>query len=97
MPTPSLPQKQQNDAGENRPASVDEDYQQQTAQASRMLRGLVVALVGWGLLLGFGAYLGLDDQTPSGDPRRLAIVTGVIGGFVAVWLTALALRRRRRR
>ncbi len=60
-----------------------------------LLWSIVAALALWGMLLGLGAYLGLDPQTPDRDFRRLWIVAGMTGGFLAFWLGALLLRRRR--
>lgn len=63
---------------------------------SRLLLWVVVAaLSAWGGLLALGAYLGLDPATPDRDYRRLAVVAVTTGGFLAFWLAALALRRRR--
>ena len=62
-----------------------------------MMRALILALMAWGALLGLGAYLGLDDQTPSRDVRRLFVVAASIGLFLAIWLCALLLRGRRKR
>ena len=42
----------------------------------------------WGLLLGLGSYLGLDPETPDRDVRRLLIVGGSVGVFLAFWLAA---------
>ncbi len=60
-----------------------------------LLWAIVAALVAWGILLGLGAYLGLDPQTPDRDFRRLWVVAATTGGFLAMWLGALALRGRR--
>ncbi len=60
-----------------------------------LLWSIVGALVAWGALLGLGAYLGLDPQTPDRDYRRLLVVVAMTGGFLAFWLLMLALRRRR--
>ena len=48
----------------------------------------------WGALLALGAYLGLDPQTPDRDFRRLWVVAGMTGGFLALWMGALFFRRR---
>ena len=61
-----------------------------------MLRLVIGAVAAWAALLGLGAYLGLDPQTPDRDPRRLAVVAVTFGLFLAVWLGALWLRGRRR-
>lgn len=62
----------------------------------RMLIGAIVAgVVAWGALLGLGAYLGLDPQTPDRDFRRLWVVAATTSGFLAFWLLMLALKRRR--
>jgi hypothetical protein len=60
-----------------------------------LLWAIVVALAGWGCLLALGAYLGLDPQTPDRDFRRLWVVAATTGGFLALWLGAMLLRRRR--
>lgn len=61
----------------------------------RLLWYIVAGLVAWGMLLGLGAYLGLDPQTPDRDYRRLWVVAAMTGGFLTLWLGALALRSRR--
>jgi len=60
-----------------------------------LLGAIVAALIAWGCLLALGAYLGLDPQTPDRDFRRLWVVAAMTGGFLALWLGALLLRRRR--
>jgi hypothetical protein len=60
-----------------------------------LLWSIVGALVAWGALLALGAYLGLDPQTPDNDYRRLWVVAAMTGGFLALWLLALASRRRK--
>jgi hypothetical protein len=60
-----------------------------------LLWTIVFAVAAWGALLALGAYLGLDPQTPDRDYRRLWIVAATTGGFLGLWLVALALRRRR--
>lgn len=62
-----------------------------------MMKWLIAALAAWGLLLGIGAYLGLDAQTPSRDYRRMLIVAATIGGFLLLWLAAVAKRKNRRK
>jgi hypothetical protein len=59
-----------------------------------LLWAIVGGLVAWGCLLGLGAYLGLDPQTPDRDFRRLWMVAATTGGFLVLWLLALAIRRR---
>jgi 4-amino-4-deoxy-L-arabinose transferase-like glycosyltransferase len=61
----------------------------------RLLWYIVAGLVAWGILLAIGAYLGLDPQTPDRDYRRLWVVAAMTGGFLALWLGALALRNRK--
>ena len=61
----------------------------------RLLWYIVGALVLWGSFLGLGAFLGIDPQTPDRDYRRLAVVAATTGGFLALWLGALALRGRK--
>jgi hypothetical protein len=59
----------------------------------RLLMWLVFGgLVAWGALLGLGAYLGLDPETPDLDYRRALVVAGTIGGFILFWLAALLWR-----
>jgi hypothetical protein len=60
-----------------------------------LLWAIVGGLVAWGCLLGLGAYLGLDPQTPDRDYRRLWVVVAMTGGFLVFWLLALATKRRR--
>jgi 4-amino-4-deoxy-L-arabinose transferase-like glycosyltransferase len=59
-----------------------------------LLWAIIAGLVAWGALLGLGAYLGLDPQTPDRDYRRLWVVVAMTGGFLVVWLIMLALKRR---
>ena len=61
----------------------------------KLLWAIVAALVAWSALLTLGAFLGLDPQTPDRDYRRLLIVLGVTGGFLAFWLTLLLWRGKR--
>ncbi|HEX6960875.1 MAG TPA: hypothetical protein VF175_03350 [Lacipirellula sp.] len=56
---------------------------------------IIGGVVAWGALLGLGAYLGLDPQTPDRDFRRLWVVAATTSGFLAFWLLMLALKRRR--
>ena len=59
----------------------------------RLLMWLVFGgLVAWGALLGLGAYLGLDPETPDLDYRRALVVAGTIGGVILFWLAALLWR-----
>lgn len=58
-----------------------------------LMKWLIVGLALWGLLLGVGAYLGLDAQTPSRDYRRLLVVAATIGGFLVLWLAAIYKRK----
>ena len=60
-----------------------------------MLWSIVAGLAAWGVLLGLGAYLGLDPETPDRDVRRLAFVGGAVAVFLAFWMILLWLRRRR--
>jgi membrane protein DedA with SNARE-associated domain len=61
-----------------------------------LLWAIIGGLVAWGCLLALGAYLGLDPQTPDRDYRRLWVVVATTGGFLLLWLLALAWRGRRR-
>jgi membrane protein DedA with SNARE-associated domain len=62
----------------------------------RMLLWTIVgALAAWGLLLGLGSFLGIDPATPDHDIRRMAMVTGSVAVFLAIWLGLLWLRGRR--
>ena len=60
-----------------------------------LLWAIVGTLAAWGLLLGFGAYLGLDPETPDADVRRMLAVAGSVAIFLTVWMVALWLRSRR--
>lgn len=62
-----------------------------------MLRLVIGAVAAWGAMLALGAYLGLDPQTPDRDWRRMLLVGGSTGLFLAIWLAALWARNRRRR
>jgi hypothetical protein len=55
----------------------------------KILRGIMVALVAWGVLQALGAWL--FNQ----DPLRPLIVLGCVGGFLGFWLALLSVRRRR--
>ena len=59
-----------------------------------LLWSIFGALAVWGSLLGLGAYLGIDPQTPDRDFRRLWVVMGATGAFLALWLGALFFRKR---
>ena len=59
-----------------------------------LLWAIVAGLAAWGALLALGAFLGLDPATPDADFRRLWVVAGVTGGFLAFWMAALWLRKR---
>ena len=61
----------------------------------RVLWAIIGGLVAWGCLLGLGAYLGLDPQTPDRDFRRLWVVAATTGAFLAFWLVMLSFRRRK--
>ena len=65
------------------------------ARRNRMLWATVAAVAIWGGLLAVGSYLGLDEQTPSRDPRRFLVMAGCTGCFLALWLGALVLGKRR--
>jgi membrane protein DedA with SNARE-associated domain len=54
-----------------------------------LLWTIIAALAVWGCLLGLGAYLGLDPQTPDRDFRRLWVVAATTGGFLLFWLLLL--------
>jgi hypothetical protein len=63
----------------------------------RTLLAIVLgALALWGAVLGLGAYLGLDPQTPDRDFRRLGVVAATTGGVLGFWLALLYLRRLRK-
>ena len=62
-----------------------------------LLWTIIAALAVWGCLLGLGAYLGLDPQTPDRDFRRLWVVGATTGGFLLFWLAMLFWRGRRKR
>lgn len=62
---------------------------------NRMLWLLVAAVAVWGGLLALGSYLGIDQQTPSRDIRRFAVMAGSTGIFLAVWVGAILLGKRR--
>jgi hypothetical protein len=68
----------------------------QREPSNRGLMWLVVAaLAAWGLLLGLGAFLGLDPGTPDYDLRRMGVALAAVGGFLGVWMAAWWARRRR--
>ena len=55
----------------------------------KILRGIMLALVVWGVIQALGSWLF------NHDPRRPLIVLACVGGFLGFWLAALAARRRR--
>jgi hypothetical protein len=71
------------------------DMRYEPTNGRRLTTLIIGALVVWGLLLGLGAYLGLDPATPDRDFRRLWMVAAIVGGFVLSWVGLLALRRRK--
>jgi type VI protein secretion system component VasK len=57
--------------------------------AERILFGIMVAIVVWGLFHAAGAWM-LNH-----DARRPLIVLACVAAFLGFWLTMLAVRRRR--
>jgi len=57
--------------------------------AERILRGIFLAIVAWGMFHAVGAW------TLNHDPRRPLIVLACVAAFLGFWLTLLAARRRR--
>ena len=60
-----------------------------TRDAEKIIRGIMLALVVWGVIQAIGSWLF------NHDPRRPLIVLACVGGFLGFWLAALAARRRR--
>jgi hypothetical protein len=56
-----------------------------------LTRWIMLAVLGWGMVLALGTYLFGGNQ----PVLRAAIVAGCTLGFLGLWLTALALRQRR--
>ena len=56
-----------------------------------LTRWIMLAVLGWGLLLALGTYLFGGNQ----PLLRAVIVAGCTLGFLGLWLVALALRQRR--
>jgi CHASE2 domain-containing sensor protein len=57
--------------------------------AERILRGIMLALVAWGVVQALGSWL------YNHDPRRPLLVLACVGGFLGFWLAVLSARRRR--
>ena len=57
--------------------------------AEKILRGIMLALVAWGVVQALGSWLS------NHDPRRPLLVLACVGGFLGFWLAVLAARRRR--
>ncbi len=57
--------------------------------AERILRGIMLALVAWGVVQALGSWLYNHDS------RRPLLVLACVGGFLGFWLAVLAARRRR--
>jgi hypothetical protein len=55
----------------------------------KIIRGIMLALVGWGVIQALGAWMF------NYDPRRGLLVLVCVGGFLGFWLAALSVRRRR--
>jgi high-affinity Fe2+/Pb2+ permease len=62
-----------------------------TTSTTPLTRGIMAAVLAWGLLLALGTYL-VGGNHPA---LRAAIVAGCTFGFLGLWLAALALRWRR--
>jgi hypothetical protein len=61
------------------------------AASVNLTRWIMLAVLGWGLVLALGTYLFGGNQ----PVLRAAIVAGCTLGFLGIWLAALALRKRR--
>ena len=57
--------------------------------AEKILRGIMLALVAWGVVQALGSWLS------NHDPRRPLLVLACVGGFLGFWLAVLAARLRR--
>jgi hypothetical protein len=55
----------------------------------KILRGIMLALVAWGVIQALGSWLF------NHDPRRPLLVLACVGGFLGFWLAMLSARRRR--
>ena len=66
------------------------DGDQYTAARSAATRWLMLAILVWGLFLALGTFLFGGNQ----PLLRAAIVAGCTLGFLALWIGALAVRRR---
>ena len=67
------------------------DEELSSPPAMNMTRWIMLAVLVWGLLLALGTYLFGGNQ-----PGMRAAIVGVCTlGFLGMWWTALALRRRR--
>jgi high-affinity Fe2+/Pb2+ permease len=62
-----------------------------TAGHAATTRWLMLAILAWGLLLALGTFLFGGNQ----PLLRAAIVAGCTLAFLALWIGALAVRRRR--
>ncbi|HYO24339.1 MAG TPA: hypothetical protein VEQ85_05255 [Lacipirellulaceae bacterium] len=59
-----------------------------------LLAWIVGSLAAWGALLALGTFLGIDPATPDYDIRRMLVVVGVFGTFLALWGVLLWRRGR---
>ncbi len=89
QPTPDNPE------APAEPAAA-EQAAERSREAKWMTRGIAGALVVWGTLLGVGAYMGIAEQTPGGDPRKLLVVAGTTGMFLLLWAGVLFAAKRRK-
>jgi CHASE2 domain-containing sensor protein len=60
-----------------------------TADAERLIRWIMLAIVAWGAVHAFGAW------TFNHDARRPLVVLACVLGFLGFWSMLLAARRRR--
>ncbi|MEM9351592.1 MAG: hypothetical protein AAGA92_01125 [Planctomycetota bacterium] len=72
------------------------DAAERSREAKWMTRGIAGALIVWGTLLGIGATMGIAEQTPGGDPRKLLVVAGTTGLFLMLWGGVLLAAKRRK-
>jgi len=62
-----------------------------TSPPMNLTRWIMLAVLGWGLLLALGTYLFGGNQ----PLLRAVIVAGCTLGFLGLWLVALTMRQRR--
>lgn len=64
-------------------------------QSKWLVAAIAGGLFAWGVLLGIGAYFAPSDPAKAGDFRKLWVVAGMVGLFLLLWGSVLAVRARK--